>query len=171
MKTKRLVTLSILLAMATIINVFDSWLSFSSFPFARLGFANIVIIIILYNFDFKSAFLINILRTILSSLIRGTFFNQVFFMSLSGAIFSTIVMYFIIKSNTFSEIGVSLCGAITHLFAQFVCVFFFLDAKEVFYYLPYAMISSIISGIIVGIISLRLNKMNFLKELSIKNTK
>lgn len=158
MKTKKIITLSILLAMATIINVFDSMLTFSSVPFVRLGFANIVIVIILYNYDFKSAFLINILKTILSSLIRGTFLNQIFFMSLAGAILSTIIMFIMIKVKVFSEVGVSLCGATTHLLAQFVCLFFYINAKEILYYFPFAMISSVISGIIVGIISLQLNK-------------
>ena len=52
-----------------------------------------------------------------------------------------------------SVVGVSVVGAIGHSIGQILIAVVFLSNINIFYYLPVPLISSVITGVIVGIIS------------------
>ena len=59
----------------------------------------------------------------------------------------------IFKKSKLSIIGVSIIGALFHSIGQLVVATVFLKTMGVFYYLPYLIIFSLISGMIIGYIS------------------
>ena len=162
MKTRRIVYLSVLLAVATVINYAESLIPSFGLPGVRLGLANIVILLILYNFSLPEALTVTILRVVLVGLIRGTLFQVPFFMSLAGAILSLITMFALKKAKIFTEIGVSIGGAFIHVVSQIIVLSIFMKTITIVYYLPILLISSLLTGIFVGIVVMKVREKYFI---------
>jgi len=161
---KKIATLAILTALAIILSILDGFIP-SFIPGMKLGLANIVILMILYSYGFKEALFVNLLKVFIAGVLRGNFFNMGFFMSLSGAIFSLIVMFllkrFIPKIHI---VGVSVIGSVIHSLAQVLVGMIFINSISFLYYLPILSLTSVITGIIMGLLAQYLNKFKFLKE-------
>ena len=160
MDTKKLTIMSMLLYISIVLGIIESFLPLfdGSIPGLKIGLANIVIIFTLYTYGLKEAILISIIRVIVIGLLRTGLFNYPFFFSLSGAFVSVVVMYLLKKIKIFSIVGISVCGALSHNLAQIFTSYFLLKVNSVFIYLPYLLIFSIPTGIIVGIVSKSLLK-------------
>ena len=152
MKVQKMALLSVLTAAAIVIAIIESFIPSIWIPGVKLGLANIVILVILYEIGIIEAILVNLLRVFLVGLLRGTFLSMGFYMSLTGAVLSLAVMivfYLIIKK--FSIVAVSVMGSMFHIFGQILIAILFLGTASVLYYLPIISISAIITGILVGI--------------------
>lgn len=153
MDIKKTINFSMLLALSVVLGILESIIPIFNgiVPGLKLGLANIVILFILYRYKFKDAIYISILRVILISLLK-TGFDINFLFSLSGAIFSIIVMA-LFKKIKFSIITVSIMGSIFHIIGQILITIILLNTFNLIYYLPYLIIFSIITGFIIGLIS------------------
>lgn len=156
MKTRKITLIAILTAIGVVISIIESYFTFlgSIVPGLKLGLANIVIIYTLYKFDFKTAISVSLVRVFIVSLVR-TGFGINFLFSLSGALFSIIAMW-LFKKTKLSVIGVSVIGSVFHSIGQVVIGILCLNNYNVIYYLPYLLIFSIPTGIIVGLIAKKL---------------
>ena len=162
MKTRRIVYLSVLLAIATIVNYLESLIPSIGIPGVRLGLVNIVILLILYNFSFGEAFSITILRVFLVGLIRGTLFQIPFFMSLSGATLSILAMFLLKSAKIFTEVGVSIGGAFFHASGQILVAMIVMNTASMIYYLPILLLTSLLTGIFVGVVVMVIRKKYFI---------
>lgn len=156
-KTKKLAILGILLSLAIIINIIEGLIPSFKIPGVKLGLANIITLIIIYQFGYQDALIVLILRIFLSGLLRGNIISYPFLMSLIGGIFAYFTMIILHKVNIFSEIGVSVAGAIMHSIGQILVVVVMTKLTESLYYLPYILIVSIATGIFVGVCANRIN--------------
>lgn len=120
----------------------------TSIPGIKLGLANIAVIFVLYKFDVNGAAIVSLMRVFISFLLFGSLLSLAY--SLSGAILSLAVMTIMKKSEKFSEIGVSVAGAISHNVAQILVAMLLFSTKEIIFYLPVLVISAVISGIFIG---------------------
>ena len=121
----------------------------------KLGLANIVVVYVLYKHGFKEALLISILRVLLVSMLRTGLFSITFYFSITGAILS-IIMMSLFKLTKLSVIGVSVIGSISHIIGQIFIAFLILNTSSLFTLLPFLMIFSCITGVIIGIISMEI---------------
>ena len=156
MKTRDITVIGILTAMSVVIAIIESYFTFALdfVPGLKLGLANIVIIFALYKYNFKTAFMVSLVRVFIVALVRTGFgFN--FFFSLSGAIFSIIAMT-LARKTKLSIIGISVIGSISHSIGQVLIGMFLLNNSNVIYYLPYLLLFSIPTGIIIGIVAKKL---------------
>lgn len=154
MKVQKMALLGILTAGAIVIAILESFIPSIGIPGVKLGLANIVILIILYELGVVEAIIVNLLRVLVVGFVRGTFLSMGFLMSLTGAVFSLgimILFYLLIKK--FSIIGVSVIGAIFHVFGQILIAMLFLGTTYIILYLPVIAISAIITGVFVGIVA------------------
>lgn len=154
MNVHKIALLGILTAGAVIISIIESFIPSIGIPGVKLGLANIVILITLYELGVFEAIFINLARVFLVGLLRGTILTMGFLMSLTGAILSLgimILFYLLIKK--FSIIGVSVIGSIFHIFGQIIIAMIFLGTSYILLYLPVISISAIITGVLVGIVS------------------
>ena len=151
-KTKRLCIISMLLAMAIVLNILESFIPMG-IPGVKLGLANIIILIMLYEFKPYEALAVTILRILLVGLLRGNFLTPTFIMSLSGGMLSFLIMYLFSRIKVFSPIGVSVLGAVSHATGQVIAAIILLGTQAVVYYLPLIGFLSIGTGIISGIIT------------------
>lgn len=154
MNVHKLTLIAVLTASAIVIAIAESFIPSIGIPGIKLGLANIVILITLYELGIMEATFINLIRVVVVGLVRGTFLSMGFLMSLTGAILSLgimILFYLLIKK--FSIIGVSVIGAIFHVVGQIAIAMIFLDSVYILYYLPIIGLSAIVTGVIVGIVA------------------
>ena len=156
MKTRDITVIGIMTAISVVISIIESYFTFISdfIPGLKLGLSNIVIIYVLYKYGFKTSIMVSIIRVLIVALLR-TGFGINFFFSLSGALFSIIAMV-LVKKTKLSIIGVSIVGSIFHSIGQVLVGILVLNNYNITYYLPYLLIFSIPTGIIVGIVSKKL---------------
>ena len=158
MDTKKIAKISMLLSISVVLALMESFIPiFSSIPGIKLGLANIVIVYAIYELSFKDAVYISILRVILIGILRTGLFSINFFFSLVGAVLSLIAMY-ACKRTKMSIVGVSIVGAIFHSIGQIIVAILFLSNVNVIYYLPVLIISSVITGLLIGLFSKKLIK-------------
>ena len=149
---KRLMIIAMLLTLAIIVNYMESFIPVF-IPGVRLGLANVIILIMLYEFRIYEAFTVDILRIFIVSLIRGTLFAPVFFMSLAGGILSFIIMLIFTRIKVFSSIGTSAMGAISHTTGQILALIIITSTVQVINYIPIIGLISIATGILSGFVA------------------
>jgi heptaprenyl diphosphate synthase len=119
-------------------------------PGLKLGLPNIAVIVLMYARDYKTAFLMNILRVIVSGILFSGIWGMVY--GLFGAIFSFAAMAPLKKTNIFGTVGVSAAGGVFHNFGQ-ICAGALIVGPELFYYFPVLIIFGTASGTAVGYLS------------------
>lgn len=125
-------------------------------PGVKLGLANLVIVIALYQMGFRWAALINFLRILLAGLLFTGLFAMLY--SLAGAAVSLSLMGLLHKTEKFSIIGVSIAGAVAHNFGQLLIAALLVETAQMFLYFPVLLFSGLVSGTAIGIVALILSK-------------
>ncbi|HHE37284.1 MAG TPA: Gx transporter family protein [Candidatus Cloacimonetes bacterium] len=137
-------------------------------PFMKFGLANIVILILLFVYNFKNAFIVAVSKTLIGGFFSGTLLSPTTILSLSGSICSLLVMFLFLKTKiNFSIIGISILGAVFHNLAQISIVRFLLIKEDsIFYLAPILILMGIITGIITGFLAhLFINRIEFLGKI------
>ena len=159
MELKKITRLSMLLALAIVLNLIESIVPIFNgmIPGLKLGLANTITLVVLYIYSFKDTLSLSILRVLLVGILRTGLFSITFFFSLGGSILSVIAMY-IVKKTKLSIIGVSIIGSISHSIGQIIVAILILNNNAMIYYLPWLLVFSIPTGVITGLISKELIK-------------
>jgi len=150
-QTRKLALLSILLAFALALHIFERNLPLPmAVPGVKLGLANIITLLAIIIFGFREAALIVFMRTFLGAVFGGGFLAFVF--SLAGGLLSTIIMALMYKkfNKYFSIPAVSITGAVFHNIGQITVASFVIENISLFYYLPVLLFSGIITGFFIG---------------------
>ena len=158
MRTKRLTTLSILLAISIVLSIVESMLPVIPVPGVKLGLANVVTLVVLYLYSDKDAFVLLLLRIILVGLLRGNIFSVTFYLSFSGGMTAYLMMYIFKHINIFSLVGISIMGSFGHSVGQIIMAIFLIERTEFIYYFPYILVLSVLTGILTGLLSTRVLK-------------
>ena len=156
-KVKKLVLLSIMLAIAIVVGYVESFIPIPV-PGVKLGLANVVILLLLYEDNIVDAFIVLILRIFLTGFILGTFLTPTWYMSLTGGMLAFLVMTIFSRFNLFSSIGVSVLGSVFHTVGQITILIILVSTPGVIYYFPLIALLSIVTGIFSGIICILLRK-------------
>ena len=150
MRRSRVAFLGLFTAFAMILSFVESQIpTFVAIPGVKLGLPNIAIIIILYRFGWKEASIISLLRVLLTSLLFGTVLSMLY--SIAGAVLSLIVM--ILLKKILSTVTISVLGGVFHNIGQILVAIMVTETQQLIYYLPVLIISGVISGIAVGLVS------------------
>ncbi|UWG95497.1 Gx transporter family protein [Dehalobacter sp. DCM] len=152
--TKKLAVIAILIAQAAVLHYLESLFPNPlPIPGVKLGLANIITLLALVVFDFKTALQITVMRTILGSLLSGTLFGMGFLMSFSGAVAAAVIMALLLRiSKEFHVVLVSIIGAIAHNLGQLLMASFVLHFPGILLYLPVMLLFSVPTGIITGLL-------------------
>lgn len=160
----RVAFFGVFVALALIFSYVESLIPLQvGIPGAKLGLANLIIVIVLYKTDFKEAFLLSVTRVILSGFIFGNLASIIY--SLAGGIISLCVMAFLKRRNSFSLYGISIAGGVSHNIAQLCVAMIVLHTKSLVYYLALLLLAGLMTGFVIGYISnemlKRLSNINF----------
>lgn len=151
MKSKKIATYGLLVALAFILSYVETLFPLPvPIPGIKLGLANLVVLIALYNMGVKEAFTLSIIRILMVGLSFGNPSMMLF--SLGGGLFSWLMMVLFKKSKLFSLVGVSIIGGISHNFGQIVVSILIVENINIIYYLPILLITGVIAGMLIGIL-------------------
>lgn len=159
MDIKKCARLSMLTAIAIILNILESMIPFFYIPGIKIGLANIIIVTVLYLYGIKEACYVSFLRIIVVGLLRTGLFSTTFLFSVSGAFLSLLMMYLFKKTKLFSIIGISIIGSISHSIGQLCMAFLLLKNTTIYMYLPIMLLLSILTGIMIGFMSKEIVKL------------
>lgn len=151
-KTKRLMTITMLLTMSILLQLLEPGLPLPV-PGVKLGLANIMGLITLFLFTPKDMLSVNLLRVLLASLLRGTLFGTAFWLSLSGVCLSTVMVILLKKYTPMSIIGLSVASSVFHCLGQILAVSVIWDSIFMITYLPVMWLLSVPTGVLTGTIS------------------
>lgn len=152
-KTRKLALLSILLAFALALHLFERYLPLPiAVPGVKLGLANIITLLTIIIFGFREASLLVIMRTFLGAMFGGGFLAFLF--SLTGGLLSTMIMAYMYQRlfKFFSLPAVSITGAVFHNIGQVAVASIVIENINLFYYLPVLLVSGIITGLFIGLV-------------------
>jgi len=149
---KELAICALFTAIALIFSYIESMLPIPfPVPGMRLGFANIAILAVLYIYGARDAFIVNIIRIVLSSLLFGNINS--FFFSIAGGMASLGIMCLIKRFGRFNIITVSAVGGVIHNITQVLISIWVLGSVAIGYLLPIFIILGLVTGIICGIVA------------------
>ena len=120
-------------------------------PGVKIGLSNIVNVIGLYFMSPIDTAIVLIARILLSGLLFGNFLSILY--SLVGGILSFAVMFLLRKIKIFTASGVSIAGSVSHNIGQIIVAIFLVQNINIIYYLPVLLISGVLMGFLIGIIS------------------
>lgn len=152
MKTKKVATLGLTIALAMIMSYIEALVPLSfAVPGIKMGLANIVIIFVLYKIGTKEAIIVSLIRVILVSLLFSNAMAMAY--SIAGAVLSLLVMWILKKTDKFSVIGVSVAGGVMHNVGQIIMAVILLGTEQIALYLPVLIITGTATGIVIGIVA------------------
>ena len=151
MTVKRLTRSAFLLALIMVLSFLESMLPpvVSFAPGIRLGLGNIVTMYALFTIDKKTAFLLNILKSVFVFITRGATAAA---LSLTGGILSLIVIIVLsmLLKERVSYLSLSILGAVFHNIGQLAAISVLMNNKAAFFYLPVLIVAGTVMGSITG---------------------
>lgn len=148
---------AMLVALAMIFSYVESIIPINfGIPGIKLGIANLVTVTGLYFLTPCEVFIVLVMRIVLTGFMFGNGMSIIY--SLAGGILSFIIMYILKKIKGFSIVGVSIAGGVSHNAGQIMVAALVVQNIKIVYYLPVLLIAGTITGLLIGIISMRITK-------------
>ena len=120
-------------------------------PGMKIGIANLVVVTGLYYMRASDVFIVSMIRIILSGFMFGSGMSIIY--SLAGGILSFLVMLLLMKFAKLSITGVSIAGGVCHNLGQILVAAVVVESTKIFYYFPVLMISGLVTGAVIGLVS------------------
>ena len=144
--------LSMLLAISLILSYVESLFSFIFLSMGmKIGLTNIITLIGLKTCGKIKTFIIVLLRVFIVSLLFGN--SMKFMLSISGFLFSFIIMIICIDTLKFSTYFTSMIGGVFHNIGQIIALNFFVKTPYIFSILPLYIFTGLLAGLVVGVVS------------------
>ncbi|MFV0424283.1 MAG: Gx transporter family protein [Bacilli bacterium] len=158
------ITLIIYISFAVVLSAIETViLPTSVIPGVKLGFANLVILVSLYQFGIKEAYFVSFIRVLIVSFVLGSFLTPTFMISMGGMIFSLLGLTIFFKAQKFSIVGVSIIASVMHIVGQVFSVMIIMNLDAIINVAPFLIYIAILTGAIIGYIAKRI-----LRVISIK---
>lgn len=149
---RKIAFLGLLTSLAVIFGYIDMLIPvFSGIPGVKLGLANLAVIIVLYQYGWKEAGAVSLVRIFVVGFLFGNLFG--IFYSLSGAFFCLTAMAFLKKRKGFSMAGVSMVGGVFHNIGQLLAAMAVVENISLAYYFPVLLVSGLLTGCCIGIVA------------------
>ena len=100
-------------------------------PGVKLGLANLIIVIALYKMRLSEAYLLSVVRVVLSGFIFGNYFSIIY--SLAGGL-------------------LSLTG-VCHNIGQLIVAMLVVETFSVAYYVPVLLVAGVATGLVIGLVA------------------
>lgn len=120
-------------------------------PGVKLGLANLIIVIALYKMRLSEAYLLSVVRVVLSGFIFGNYFSIIY--SLAGGLLSLTAMACLKKNDGFSVMGVSVAGGVCHNIGQLIVAMLVVETFSVAYYVPVLLVAGVVTGLVIGLVA------------------
>ena len=141
-------------ALAIVLGIIESLLPIKlPIPGLKLGLANIMVVIGLYYLDFKNMFLVIMLKTVLTTLLLGTF--SMFAYGFVGALLSYVCMMVAFKASkeNISLMGISMIGGVMHNIGQILVAMILIKTKAIAHYMMFLLPIGLLTGVVIGLVA------------------
>lgn len=148
--------IAVLSAYALVLHGFEAVLPMP-IPWFRIGLANIITLIALLLYGFRTAMAVTLIRVTLASMFTGTFLGPSFVLSLGGGVASTaaVGLVYAVTRGLFGPIGLSLVGSLFHNLAQLglAWLLFVQRIEAILIITPVLLLLGTVTGTVNGIIA------------------
>ncbi|MDD2775867.1 MAG: Gx transporter family protein [Gallionella sp.] len=130
----------------------------SPLPGVKPGLSNIVTLIVLARYGWRVAAWVSLLRVVAGSLLFGNFLTPGFFLSLSGALCSLLVLACAqrLPARWFGAVSHSVYAAFAHIAGQMIVVYLWLIPHNgILYLVPIFATAALVFGTVNGLIAAR----------------
>jgi heptaprenyl diphosphate synthase len=128
-------------------------------PGVKPGLANIVTLLVLYRFGWRTAVWVSLLRIVASALALGTFMTPTFVMSLAGGLASLLALALLVRlpRDWLGPVGLSVLAAFLHIGTQLMLVdLWLLPGVSLVGLLPLFLGAAWLTGLFNGLVAARL---------------
>ncbi len=128
----------------------------SPLPGVKPGLANVVTLIVLVRYGWRTAAWVSLLRVMAGSLLLGNFLAPGFFLSFSGALCSLAVLAFAqyLPQRWFGAVTHSILAAFAHIAGQLTVVYFWLIPHTgILYLVPVFAGAALLFGTVNGVVA------------------
>ncbi len=155
-------------ALASILAIVESLIP-KPLPFIRIGFANVILLLLVTNRKYLTALIVLFAKTIIGGVVVGTLLLPTTIISLGAGLTSLTVMYLVSKyNNGFTLLGISILGAVSHNIMQlFIVRNILIFSDSLFNLVPIMILLAILTGSVTGVIVTLINN-NFKEVLNEK---
>ena len=148
--------IAVLITFAVVIHTVEAALPLPMpVPGVRLGLANMITLLAIVMYGARSGLMVAVLRTVIGSLIGGTFLGFGFWLSLAGGVACTAVMslaVLLLHRGYLSLISVSVLGAAAHNLAQLAVAGAVIGSAALLRgYFPLLLLLAVPTGIFTGL--------------------
>lgn len=152
MNSKKIALCGLLTALAILMGYVEMLIPMPMIvPGIKLGLANVIVVITMYSLGPKTALFISLVRVVLCGLLFAGFAGLLY--SLAGAVCSFAVMALLYKTGKMSITGVSIAGGVFHNVGQIVVAALVVENIKMAYYLPFLLVSGVVTGFLIGMVS------------------
>jgi heptaprenyl diphosphate synthase len=150
---KKLTRIAMLLALGVLLNYAEVMFLPTAFisPGVKLGIANTVGLIVLYEYDDQTYFFYGFMRVLMTSLFTGFGFN--FLIAMSGWLLASSAVIGFRRLNQLSIFGLSMISAVFHGVGQILMVAWLYQTIWMINYLPVLIITGLLAGLVVAKLS------------------
>ena len=148
--TKRITYTGMFVAIAMVFSYLESMIPVNiAVPGIKLGLANMVTIVVMYRLRISDAWIVSLVRVVLSSLLFGNMTVMVY--SMVGAVLALLVMTLCRKKDLFGLLGTSILGGVNHNAGQIAMAALLMKSGNIMLYMPVLCISGTIAGVCIGL--------------------
>ncbi|MDO5325555.1 MAG: Gx transporter family protein [Clostridia bacterium] len=151
-RTRRIALCGLLIAMMLVLGFVESRIPINvGIPGIKLGLSNGVLIFAVYMLDIPTAWLLMVLKVMLSALLFGGF-NTIMY-ALAGGVLSMLAMTLLSKVRGMHPITVSMVGGVMHNVGQVALAMILLHTQQLLYYMAVLILVGLICGALTGIVA------------------
>jgi heptaprenyl diphosphate synthase len=152
-KSRALTTAALLMALASILGLLESAFP-APVPGARLGLANVAVVLALVMLGPSRALAVSLGRVAIVSLAAGTAGGPAFMLAVAGAIVSWGAMCLVLRLlPSATVVGVSAAGGVAHVFSQLVVASLLAGTAGVFALGTVSLSAGLLFGLATGFIA------------------
>ncbi|WP_448535356.1 Gx transporter family protein [Pseudothermotoga sp.] len=157
MSSRRLALISSLASLGSVIYFLESFVPFP-LPFGRWGLSNLVVLIAVVLYDWRTVLAVSLLKSVISALITGQLFSIVSLMSVAGSTAAAASEYIAYRASVFGLMGVSVLGSVVNNITQSIVGAMSIKSWSFLLILPQMMILGIPGAILNAYLAERVVK-------------
>lgn len=121
----------------------------------KLGLGNLPVVLGLSIYGPSAALAISLIKLFLGGLLSGAWAGPAFFIGGGAGLCSWLFMVIVWHWGRpyFSDIGLSIWGALAHQLTQLALAYIYIGQLALFSLLPLALLSALLSGILIGLLA------------------
>lgn len=149
-RTRRVALSGLLVALMLVLGYVESLIPVAAgIPGVKLGLSNGILIFAVYMLGIPTAFLLMVLKVVLSGLMFGGVSAMMY--ALAGGLVSMIAMASLSKVKGIHPVVVSMMGGVCHNVGQVGLAMMMLNTPKLLYYMAILMVVGLICGALTGV--------------------